>query len=88
MFLLKSAGLVTSKEVSYFGTIVTVPDYTVAIATDSDGAIYAYESVPECDGGAGRGYGGWLGHALYARTLLGTATFGGNWEDSLMILEN
>jgi hypothetical protein len=82
MFLLKSVGLVTSKEVSYFGTIVTVPENTIAIATDEDGSICAYDlDVPHIRGE----YKFWS--PLNVFTKIGTATFAGNWEDSLMILE-
>lgn len=84
MFLLKAVGLVRYKEIKYFGTTLQIPTYAIAIATDSNGAIYAYEDIPECDAGGDRGYGGWLVNA--DRQLLGVALFNGDWKDSLMLL--
>ncbi len=82
MFVLKGFEILEgTKSVDYFGKVVYVPENTKALAVDSDGHLYAYTEIPT------------LGEEIWDNGISycecgGYVKFEGDWEDSLMILED
>ena len=72
-------------DIDYFGRQLSVPQDTVAVATDADGAVYAfYDEWPRI---LQLGENFFWGNGLGTATRIAHFNYVGDWRESLYIME-